>query len=261
MSDSAARTAGEVREAARTRIVKAAAALVARGGRDALTTRSVAAAAGVQAPTLYRLFGDKDGLIDALVLHGYQTYLEEKADRQAGPDPVDDLRRGWDLHVAFGLANPGLYILMYGEPRPGRLLPAVAAAREILAEHVARIAAGGRLRVPEQQAAELIHAAGSGTVLSLLATEEDRRDPHLSALAREAVLAAVTTDAVEVAGPEPAAAAIALRARLSQATALSTPERDLLGRVADTDRDRRTRTAGGLVAGLPAPRQPDVPTR
>lgn len=228
MANSAAETAGDVREAARARVVKAAAALVARGGREALTTRSVAAAAGVQAPTLYRLFGDKDGLIDALVLHGYQTYLEEKAVRQASPDPVDDLRRGWDLHVEFGLANPGLYVLMYGEPRPGRVLPAIAAAREILAEHVARIAAGGRLRVPEQQAAELIHAAGSGTVLSLLATEEDRRDLHLSALARETVIAAVTTDTVGVAAPEPAAAAITLRARVSQTTALSKPERDLL---------------------------------
>ncbi len=52
--------------------------------------------------------------------------------------------------------------------------------------HVARIAAGGRLRVPEQQAAELIHAAGSGTVLSLLATEDDRRDlRHIHARARQ----------------------------------------------------------------------------
>ena len=228
MGDSGAESVVSAREAARERVVRAAAALVARGGREALTTRSIAAAAGVQAPTLYRLFGDKDGLIDALVLHGYELYLQEKAVRQPSPDPVDDLRSGWDLHIAFGLANPGLYVLMYGDPRPGRVRPAIAAAREMLAEHVARIAADGRLRVPEQQAAELIHAAGSGTVLSLLATAEDRRDLRTSALAREAVIAAVTTDTVDFPAPEPAAAAIALRARLSRTMALSKPERELL---------------------------------
>ncbi len=42
------------------------------------------------------------------------------------------------------------------------------------------------------------------------------------------MIAAVTTDAVGVAAPEPGAAAITLRARLPQSTALSKPERDLL---------------------------------
>ena len=50
----------------RNRVVAAAVALLARGGREALTTRAVAAAAGVQAPTIYRLFGDKQGLVDAV---------------------------------------------------------------------------------------------------------------------------------------------------------------------------------------------------
>jgi AcrR family transcriptional regulator len=216
------------REETRLRVVLAAASLVARGGREALTTRSVAAAANVQAPTIYRLFGDKDGLIDAVVMHGYRTFLEEKAARRPGPDPVEDLRRGWDLHVAFGLSNPALYVLMYGNPRPGSMPAVIAASRQILAEHVRRVAAAGRLRVPEEQATELIHAAGSGTVFSLLATDKDRRDPHLSALAREAVIAAGPDASMVAASVVTAAAAIALRARLPQTTALSEAERQLL---------------------------------
>lgn len=228
MTASGLTAASDSREAARLRIVEAAARLVSQGGREALTTRSVADAAGVQAPTIYRLFGDKEGLVDAVVLHGYRTYLEQKAARQPGPDPVEDLRRGWDLHVSFGVSNPALYVLMYGDPRPGRTPAVVTASRQILAGHVRRIAAAGRLRVPEQQATDLIHAAGSGTVLSLLAAPEDRRDPQLSALAREAVIAAVTTTGMAVGAPGPAAAAIALRARLPEATALSEAERRLL---------------------------------
>lgn len=228
MPDPTATATTDAREATRERIVEAAAALVAEGGRDALTTRSVAAAAGVQAPTIYRIFGDKDGLIEAVVLHGYRAHLEAKAVRRPGPDPVDDLRRGWDLHVEFGLTNPGLYVLMYGDPRPGRVAPVISAARQILVEHVGRIAAAGRLRVPEEQATDLVHAAGSGVVLALLAVEEDRRDASLSPLAREAVIAAITTAEAVVREPGPAAAANALRARLPEATALSEAERRLL---------------------------------
>jgi AcrR family transcriptional regulator len=228
MAESEVTTASEPREAMRDRILEAAAALAARGGREALTTRSVAAAAGVQAPTIYRLFGDKVGLVNAVVLRGFRTYLDEKALRAPGADPVEDLRAGWDLHVEFGLTNPALYVLMYGNPDPQRTPPVVAASRQLLAEHVARVAAAGRLRVPAQLAAHMIHAAGSGTVLALLATTENERDPRLSELAREAVIAAVTTEAPAVATPGPAAAALALRARLPDTAALSEPERHLL---------------------------------
>ncbi len=221
-------TENDARETTRIRIVEAAAALVEHGGSLALTTRSVAAAAGVQAPTIYRLFGDKDGLIDAVVMHGFRTYFEEKASRRPSPDPLENLRRGWNLHIEFGLSNPALYVLTYGNPRPGRSPAVVAASRQILAEHVHRIAEAGRLRVPEQQAADLVHAAGSGTVLSLLATDKDRRDLQLSALAREAVVAAITTADPAVDTPGPAAAAITLRARIPEATALSKAERRLL---------------------------------
>lgn len=87
--------------------MRAAAEFLESGGRDALTTRAVAASAGVQAPAIYRLFGDKRGLIDAVAEHGYQAYLSTKRPT-GGLDPVDGLRVGWDLHVEFGLANPAL---------------------------------------------------------------------------------------------------------------------------------------------------------
>ena len=66
------------REVSRQRIIEAAADLLAHEGREALTTRAVAAAAGVQPPTIYRLFGDKDGLLDAVIEHGYATFLAAK---------------------------------------------------------------------------------------------------------------------------------------------------------------------------------------
>src|SRR5580698_6011014 len=100
---------GSPRDRTRAQLVEVAANLLASQGPDAVTTRSVALAVGVQAPTIYRLFGDKSGLLDDGVEHGFATYLTNKppvgTDADAD-DPIAALRAGWDLHVGFGLANP-----------------------------------------------------------------------------------------------------------------------------------------------------------
>jgi AcrR family transcriptional regulator len=217
-------------EGTRERIIEAAAALLTGGGREAVSTRAVSAAAGVQAPTIYRIFGDKQGLLDAVASHGFATYLRGKAAMAPTGDPVEDLRRGWDLHVGFGLGQPAFYTLIYGEPRPGVESPAARAAAEILAEQVRRIAAAGRLRVSEERAAQLIHAAGSGLTLTLIALPPERRDPALSRLARESIVTAVTTKVRPYGERESAlvASATALRAALPQASALTERERGLL---------------------------------
>ncbi|WP_246536621.1 TetR/AcrR family transcriptional regulator [Saccharopolyspora endophytica] len=114
--------------------------MLAEGGHEAVSTRAVSAAAGVQAPTIYRLFGDKQGLLDAVTSEAFRIYLDGKAQLHRTDDPVADLRHGWDLHLAFGLAHPALYALMYGAPRTGSPPPAALQAEQVLAEHVHRIA-------------------------------------------------------------------------------------------------------------------------
>ena len=210
------------------RIVTAAISLLNGGGRDAVTTRAVADAAAVQVPTIYRLFGDKRGLLNAVAEHGFTTYWQEKASRQPRPDPVEELRVGWDLHIAFGLSHPAIYLLMYAEPRPGVKSPAADMSYRFLREHVRRVATAGRLRFSEERAADLFHASGCGTVLTLLAKPEGHRDMSLSDTAREAVVAAITTDVPAFKGSGPAAAAVALRAVLPEVQSLSEGERSLL---------------------------------
>jgi AcrR family transcriptional regulator len=214
----------------RERIVEAAAALLAEGGREAVSTRAVSAAAGVQAPTIYRIFGDKHGLLDAVASHGFAEYLRDKTVRERHPDPVEDLRRGFDLHVGFGLAHPALYALIYGDPRPGVESPVEREAGAVLAGLIRRIAEAGRLRVSEERAAHLVHSAGRGVTLTLIGMPPDQRDPTLAEMAREAALAAVTTDAAAVTPPDagPITTVVALRAVLPQLGSLSTAERGLL---------------------------------
>ncbi|MEV7729995.1 helix-turn-helix domain-containing protein [Streptomyces sp. NPDC087917] len=207
--------------------MEAAVDLLERGGRDAVTTRAVAEAAGLQPPAIYRLFGDKDGLLDAVAEHGFATFLAAKHVDPDPPDPIEDLRDGWDLSVEFGLANPALYALMYGEPtRPASA--AFEAGMEILMGRVRRLAAGGWLRVDEELAAQVIHATARGAVLTWLSQPEERRDPALLTVLREAMVAAVTHQEPLAADEGPAGAARALRARLPEQTTLSSAERHLL---------------------------------
>nr|WP_308408709.1 helix-turn-helix domain-containing protein [Streptomyces sp. AC627_RSS907] len=205
----------------------AAIGLLTRGGRDAVTTRAVADAAGLQPPAIYRLFGDKEGLLDAVAEYGFTAFLATKHVDPDPPDPIADLRAGWDVAVEFGLANPALYMLMYADPTRTRSA-AFKAGMEILRGRIHRLAAGGWLRVDEELAAQIIHATARGAVLTWLSLPEDRRDPALLTTLRESMVTAITDERPAVQTPGPKGAARALRAALSDQTPLSGAEQHLL---------------------------------
>ena len=214
---------------ARANLVEVAARLLREDGPAALTTRGVAHAAGMQAPVIYRMFGDKDGLLAAVAEHVFATYVAGKAvaaDSAASADPLADLRAGWDTHVGFGLDNPALFVLLADPARPRS--PAAAAGMEVLAARVRRVAATGRLRVPERRAVDLIHAAGTGAVFTLLAIPPETRDLTLSDALYEAVTSAILTGAPAIATGDPTAAAVAFRTVVPDLPALTGTERALL---------------------------------
>jgi AcrR family transcriptional regulator len=227
------------RDRTRAQLVEVAAELLATSGPDAVTTRSVALAAGVQAPTIYRLFGDKSGLLDAVVEHGFASYVARKH-LDADSDPVESLRAGWELHVGFGLANPALFRLMHTALRTSEGRATAATGVGVLRARVHRVAEAGRLRVTERRAVELIHAAGTGVVLTLIDQAEDERDDTLADTAWESVCATILVDQGTAAIAGPAAAAVTLRAALPDLTTLTAAERALLGdwldRIAESPR-------------------------
>jgi AcrR family transcriptional regulator len=217
----------------RNRILSSAAALIATGGSEAATTRAVALTAGVQAPTIYRLFGDKRGLLDAAAEHVLSRYVAEKARRKPHTDPVQELRNGWDMHIEFGLANPAIFSIMAGATDTHPPSPAVTAGLKTLEARVKNIALAGRLCVSEARALALLQAVGNGTLLTLLAQPAQLRDKGLSAAARESVIAAITNDVVVNRTPGPKSAAAALRTSLNETSVLTDGERHLLSELLD----------------------------
>jgi AcrR family transcriptional regulator len=173
----------------RDRVVRAAAELL-EADPDAFSTRSVSTAAGVQAPTLYRHFGDKEGLVRAAVSWAFEQYLAQKRAQQPTDDPVADLRAGWDVHVGFGLEHPVLYRLMFGD---GGASPAARQAEEALARLLGRVADAGRLACSVPRAVALVHGTAVGMVLFTLARPDGERDLAALDAAGDHVVALVTT--------------------------------------------------------------------
>ncbi len=215
-------------DAVRARIIAAGEKILAKDGREGLTTRAVAVLAGVQAPTLYRLFGDKGGLLEAVAEHAMRKYVQSKGAQKALRDPLEDLRAGWDLNIAFSLAHPAVFSIISGRARPGHKSQASEAGQQILEARIQRLAKAGRLRVGVGQAVNLMRAMGLGTIHTLLGMPPAKRDLSLAVAARESVIAAITTasPAVEKSGSK--SAAIALRASLEQTQALTPGERLML---------------------------------
>ncbi|MET0390037.1 MAG: TetR family transcriptional regulator, partial [Polyangiales bacterium] len=180
---------------------------------------------------------DKRALLDAVAQDGLATYVAQKALHAPHPDPVQDLRVGWDTHVAFGLAHPELFAILAGDVQPRPLTPSAAAGLDVLQRRIRNIALAGRLRVSEARALGLIEAACTGAVLTLLRTPLTRRDLGLSEAAREAVIAAITTEPLALSDQGARGAASALRGALDDTRVLSAGERhlltELLERIAD----------------------------
>ena len=156
----------------------------------------------------------------------------------ARDDAASPLSAGDRPQVEFGLTHPAVFALLSDPARAARSA-AARSGREVLAARVHRIALAGRLRVGERHATALVHAAGTGAVLALLAAPPAERDPALSTAMLDAVLAQLLVDPPASADTGLRPAAVALRAGVDRLSALTGAEQRLLAewldRVVTTD--------------------------
>ncbi len=157
---------------------------------ETIPTRAILEAADVKAPTLYHHFGNKAGLLDAVVTHGFKEHLRTHGGADGG-NPVDVIRQGWDTHVRFGLEHPYFYVYVYGQVRPGEPCGVIGDVQAMVLEALLPAARDGRLAVTPAQAAAQLVSASAGVTLTLINQRAEERDPDLSARVREAVLAAI----------------------------------------------------------------------
>ncbi len=209
---------------AREKILDAATELLAGAPAADVSTRAVCEAAGVGAPMLYRLFGDKAGLLAAVVDRGFEQYLASKRAARPSADPVADLKRGWDNHMRFALDHPNHYRLMYS---PELTAPPAAAkeAHALLHGVLERCAAAGVLTVPPEAATRVVMAANVGAALSMLTRPEQYPDIRFAARLRDSVIDSLTRTAGEPHDSGPGSAVPAAAATLAARLRAEPPQR------------------------------------
>jgi AcrR family transcriptional regulator len=177
----------------RTRILEATAGLLAQSADADASTRAICDAAGVTAPTLYHHFGDKEGLLAAVVDFGWAVFLETKVAVAAvvHDHVADDIRAGWDNHLEFARENPSFYKLMWS-PTVAAGSRAVREAYQMLYDRLEFGAGRGQLRMSAETASRMVLSATVGAALSLISQPDLYGDGAFATQLREAVIAAVT---------------------------------------------------------------------
>jgi len=134
-------------------LLAAAEAVLVRDGPSGLTVRAVATEAGIAPMGVYSRLGSKDGLLDALLIRGFDR-LRAALGAADEADPLQRLRGCGRRYRQFALANPHFYSIMFegAIPRDHRsdtVAEHAAAAFGALVRSVELAAAAGQVIAPD----------------------------------------------------------------------------------------------------------------
>jgi AcrR family transcriptional regulator len=175
--------------AAPAEILKATQALLLETGIDGVSIRRVSERCGYSAPTIYHHFGDKRGLIDALLEERFRVVYELMAGIPGDGEPARHLSEMARAFVRFAVDNPSHYQLLMA---PGlanvEAVPSAEAARVLARAALEKLAAQGSLATPDIDAAfQVLWAMLHGVISLYLAAPEREVAAHLDELAFDVI--------------------------------------------------------------------------
>ena len=139
---------------ARRVILDATEALLVDEGYARFSIRKLVNRCGYTAPTIYHHFGDKRGLIDALLEERFRVVHELMAAIPRGPDAALHLREMARAFLRFALENPDHYrLLTMPRPETQPAVPSAEAARGLVKQALEELAREGTLATPDTEAA------------------------------------------------------------------------------------------------------------
>ncbi|WP_424535407.1 TetR/AcrR family transcriptional regulator [Sphaerisporangium viridialbum] len=154
----------------RGRLINVAGELLVTDGPDSLTVRRIATEAGCSTTVVYTMFGNKEGLAEALYLEGFERFRRRLAAVPRHPDPLEYLTSLGPAYRDACLAEPGYYSVMFEKAIPGfepseRARTLARAAVNVLDRAIADCISAGYL-VPTQprKIADCLWAAAHGAV-------------------------------------------------------------------------------------------------
>jgi AcrR family transcriptional regulator len=136
-------------------LISAAERVLVRDGPGGLTVRAVATEAGIAPMGVYNRLGGKDGLIDALLIIGFDRLREAVAGGD-NPDVLERLRSCGMRYRRFALDNRHFYAIMFEaalveESSSPEVAEHAAAAFGALVQNVEMAAAAGAIIAPDPQ--------------------------------------------------------------------------------------------------------------
>ncbi|GAA2890901.1 TetR/AcrR family transcriptional regulator [Nonomuraea rubra] len=154
----------------RSHLLDVAVNLLRTDGPDSLTMRRIAAEAGCTTTVIYTMFGNREGLAEALYLEGFERFrrfLEAVPQRR---DPLEQLNALGPAYRQACLSEPGYYSLMFERAIPGfepseRARTLARAALNILDRVIADcISAGYLIPTQPRKIADALWAAAQGAI-------------------------------------------------------------------------------------------------
>lgn len=187
-------------------ILDATEAILVEEGYEQFSMRKLASRCGYTAPTIYHHFGDKTGLIDALLEEVFRELVAILEAVKPAADPLDRMRAQFVAFVDFALRNPTHYRLLT-TPRDEDAEPPPSGERAIaiLEEPLRVLDESGLLKSDEIEAVQqsfwalmhglislqtsrpdydwsdrLIETSLEAMIEGLIDSESDSRSSHLS---------------------------------------------------------------------------------
>ncbi|WP_432032307.1 TetR family transcriptional regulator [Streptomyces antibioticus] len=171
-----------------TRILDACADLLDEVGYDDLSTRAVAQRAGVPIGSVYRFFGNKRQMADALAQRNLERYAERVTVRLAGARPGDwraAMDAVLDEYLAMKRTAPGFSLVDFGNQIPVGVRRAEPNHR--VADRLTELLSGYLGRTPDEDMSRifLIAVETADTLVQLAFRVDPQGDPKVIDETRE----------------------------------------------------------------------------
>ena len=162
-------------------LVSAAEAVLVRDGPGGVTVRAVAAQAGIAPMGVYNRLGGKDGLVEALLIIGFDR-LRAAVEPGPEPDMMEQMRACAMRYREFALTNRHFYAIMFEDAIPhehvsDEVAEHAGAAFGALVRNVEATAAAGRIEAADprevgQQIWSALHGAVALELKDLVLTPD-----------------------------------------------------------------------------------------
>lgn len=176
-------------------ILDATEALIIESNGSDFSIRSLGQRSGYSAPTVYHYFGDKDGLIDALLEERIARLAEDLEQVVASGDARSELRSMLLAYFDFSSQNPTFVRLMWTLSRKGesRMPPAMDRVRHCVENGLERFGESGQIGAFDIDSAGRILWGLIYGLVTLRITQPDLSwDPSLAERALDALFLGMT---------------------------------------------------------------------